>query len=384
MDSTMKTKTAVPAGAIPTSSFAQSIYWPFFLIAICGTPIARGHSQEQPPANVSAPREPDFNAPWPEAEKRGLWPVKKTGDVKTRPVAVTPPGAGEQPQAGGEATAPALTLAPPKTTKHEISVSGDFMLGEGTVSVPLGYSLRETLGSLADVPVLVAEADRSSIYFGGTISYSYGQAWYVDLTFLHGNSSGRQNLDAGWLGTIPSKFEITDDWLQAYVRYTFPRLRGKRFTAYLRAGASVVLADLEADAVSPAAGRYTQTDETRDILGNTGFGLGYSLYSSRRLRLIAQLEGEGFFGFRTQESQETLAANEGLSFKTATIDNTVYGSIGRLTLRYEHRLGSAGLFKLFADGGVQVRYTLISYPDATAPDELLWGPYVKLGLRYAF
>jgi len=366
-------------------SLASSTGMRFFVVAISVSVIARAHGQEaQLFPNFTMKSEPEYAVPLPDAEIKGTWLVGGAREEKLAIRATAQLDAVQQQQDPAVATTSLSTFAPPKSTKHEVSVSGDFTFGEGTVTLPLGYSLRETLGSVAGVSPLVAEADRSSVYFGTTISYSYGQAWYVDFSFARGESSGQQNLEAGWLGNIPSEFQITDNWLQAYMRYTFPRLRGKRLSAYLRFGASVVLAELEADAVSPAAGRYNQIDETRDILGNAGFGLGYSIYSSRRSRLLTQLEGEGLFGFRDQKSLESLSADEGLNFKPATIDNTLYGGIGRVTLRYELRLGRSGLFKLYADGGAQVRYTVISYPDATAPDELLWGPYVKLGFRYAF
>lgn len=259
------------------------------------------------------------------------------------------------------------------------------MLGQGTVTLPLGYSLDKTLGAQANVPVSAISADRSSVYFGGTLTYSYGQAWYVDLSFIHGSSSGSQSIDADWLGNLPSDFKITDDWMQVYLRYTFPRLRGKRLSAYMRVGASFVQSELTTDTESMAvAPRYSQEDTTEDMLGNLGFGLGYSLYTSRRARLGLQFEGEGFYGTRTQDSLEELSADEGLVFERATIDNNVYGGIGRLTLRYEYRLGKSGLFKIFGDVGGQMRYTLVEYPGTSAPSEMLWGPYVKLGLRYAF
>jgi hypothetical protein len=320
-----------------------------------------------------APREPDYNAPWGATAPK-VAPQPSATPAAQSPATVPP---------GAYSTAPP-TLRAPKSTKHEISVSGDLMMGQGTVTLPLGYSLKETLGGIASVPVSAFSADRNSIYFGGTVSYSYGQAWYIDLSFAHGESSGQQSIDTGWLGPMNSEFKITDDWLQAYVRYTFPRLRGKRFSAYLRAGGSFVQADLTDNASSPASGRYTQTDQTQDMLGNVGFGLGYSLYTTRRVRFGVQFEGEGFFGTRTQDSLEFLSADEGLVFESANINNTLYGGIGRATFRFEYRLGASGLFKVFADAGGQMRYTLISYPGASAADEMLWGPYIKLGIRYAF
>jgi hypothetical protein len=276
------------------------------------------------------------------------------------------------------------TLAPPKATKNEVSASADFMLGQGTVTLPVGYSLNQSLGGSAGNIVGAFSVPRNSTYYGGTISYSYGQAWYIDLSYEQGQSSGSQSINTGSLGSLASNFTINDTWYQAYVRYTFPSLRGKRFSAYLRAGVSFVQSDLADDASSPAIKRYTQKDTTQDELGNLGFGLGYSLYTSHRLKVGLQLEGEGFFGTRSQDSLETLSADVGVKFVSDTIDNTLYGGIARATVRFEYRLGQSGLFKIFGDLGVQGRYTMIQYPGASAPDEMLYGPYVKVGIRYAF
>jgi len=283
--------------------------------------------------------------------------------------------------AGDTLAAPPPVLQAPKPTKHEVSVSGDVMMGQGTVTLPLGYSVHNLIPSS---PEAAFSVPRNSTYYGGTISYSYGQAWYLDLSFAQGQSSGNQSIDTGWLGPMSSNFSINDTWYQLYVKYTFPRLRGKRFSAYFRAGASYVTADISDDAQSPAFGRYTQKDSTQDLLGNIGFGLGYSLYSTRHLRFGLQVEGEGFYGTRSQQTVETLSADPGLNFPQASIDNTLYGGIGRATMRLEYRLGQSGLFKIFAEAGAEGRYTTIDYPGATAPDELLWGPYAKLGIRYAF
>jgi len=413
----MKTKPAFDCGdAWPLPPLR--ITFLLLLVALCGAGVASAQSQAP---LLAAAGEPDYNAPWPDAQRKGLRPkavtppAARTAAPKAQAPTTSTPGARPaepdykapwgstttksqptpqpsapppvQPPTGvqpGAVPASPPVLRPPKSTKHEVSVSGDLTIGQGQVTLPLGYSLRETLGGLATVPVSAFSADRSSIYFGGTVSYSYGQAWYIDLSFAHGESSGQQSIDTAWLGPMDSEFKITDDWLQAYVRYTFPGLRGKRLSAYLRGGGSFVQADLKDDASSPAFGRYSQTDKTQDLLGNVGFGLGYSLYSTRRARLGLQFEGEGFFGVRTQDSLEFLSADYGLDFKTAKIDNTLYGGIGRITVRYEYRLGRSGLFKIFADGGGQMRYTLVSYPDAGSSTELLWGPYVKVGVRYAF
>lgn len=294
--------------------------------------------------------------------------------------AAPPPGT---PASDAGAMPPPMLQAP-KPTKNEVSVSGDVMLGSGTVTLPLGYSLQQSLGNNANSPVGAFSVPRSSTYYGGTISYSYGQAWYVDLSYAQGQSSGSQSIDTGWLGSLNSTFSINDTWYQVYIKYAFPQLRGKRLSAYLRVGASYVTAEIKDNATNPEQLRYTQADNTTDMLGNVGFGLGYSLYSTRHLRLGLQLEGEGFYGIRSQQSLESLSADQGVNFVSASIDNTLYGGIGRVTFRAEYRLGQSGLFKIFAEVGGEGRYTMITYPSASAPDELLWGPYAKLGIRYAF
>ena len=289
------------------------------------------------------------------------------------------------PTAAATAMPPPMLQAP-KPTKHEVSVSGDVMMGSGTITVPLAYSLNKSLGGTLVTPQTMS-VSRSSTYYGGTVSYSYGQAWYVDISFAQGQSSGNQAIKTGLLDTtpLPSTFSINDTWYQIFVKYTFPQLRGKRFSAYLRAGASFVSAELKDNSVLPDKTVYTQTDTTQDLLGNLGGGLGYTVYSSRHLRFGLQAELEAFYGIRTQDSKETLGLLVTSDIAVpASIDNTLYGGIGRVTARVEYRLGQSGLFKIFGEVGAEGRYTMIQYPGAGAPDEMLWGPYAKIGLRYAF
>jgi hypothetical protein len=75
-----------------------------------------------------------------------------------------------------------------------------------------------------------------------------------------------------------------------------------------------------------------------------------------------------------------------LDFKKANIDNTLYGGIGRATLRLEFILDRARAWTAYGEVGAQARYTVIDYPDAedSTPTELLWGPYAKIGMRYNF
>lgn len=299
------------------------------------------------------------------------------------PAPVQPPQTDAGIAQPSETNAPLLPeipeVAPPKATKHEVSVSGDFFLGEGTITLPFGYSIQQSLGGTGITPS-VGEADRSSLYYGGTVSYSFGQAWYFDLSYASGSSSGNPVI----IG-LPSTFTLDDTWYQGYIRYTFPGLRGRRLSAYLRAGASLVQSDLTWSTTLPQLGFYTQDNSAQDILGNLGFGVRYTIYANRRLSIGLQGEGEGFYGSRTQDSRETLTEDFGLEPVTVSLDNTLMGGIGRGTIRFEYRVGSSGLFRVYVDAGFQARFTIIDYPQGGGSEnELLWGPYAKLGMRYSF
>lgn len=329
---------------------------------------------------------------WPsDATAKELLAQAQRGTGAPTAAPVTVPAAALAPASANQ-SAPELDsltiepLVPPKTTKHEVSAAADFLYGQGTVTLPAGFGLKEALGIEGFQPSAIS-ADRNSTYYGGTVTYSYGQAWHFDFSFVHGESSGDTKLDADWLGELPTNFTITDDWFQGYLRYTFPSLRGKKFFAYLRAGVSFVQADLSVkDALLPSGDLYSQEDSTQDVMGNFGFGLGYLLKSAPRFRLAIQLEAEGFYGSRTQDSEEKLKQADGLRIGTAQIDNTLYGGIVRLTLRLEKPLSRSGLFKLFLDAGVQAKFTIVDYDDTatSVPSEFLWGPYARLGVLYNF
>ena len=301
------------------------------------------------------------------------------------------PGGGPAPGTQASKGAPDLFEPPPvKPTRNEISVSGDYLFGQGTVTFPELFSLQNSgRGSSPDVGI----AERKSDYIGTTISYSFGQAWYLDLSYARGHSSATgpirfPNLIGAPPLDLATTFTINDDWYQAYVRYTFPALRFTRLSAYLRAGVSFVQADLRATNTGPESpdGFYKQTDRTEDILGNVGFGLVYFVYRSNRAKLGLQLEGEGFYGHRSQDSREDLDTVDPSRIVNARIDNDLYGGLGRSTVRFEYALGRRGVFKLTADAGMEVKYTRIQYSDfgIGTRDELLWGPYAKIGLKYSF
>jgi hypothetical protein len=336
-------------------------------------------------ANAS---DPDPNAPWPEAEKSGRQPQSKapaksavTTPTPAIPAAASPVPAESPAGLGTVATLPAL--AAPKPTKHQVSISADYFLGQGDVTLPLGFGL---VNAGLSGNATVAKPERDSDYIGATVSYSYGQAWFLDLGYAQGETSGNVDVDLGQL--FPSSFTIEETIYQAYLRYTPPALRGKRLSAYVRAGVSYVDSELTDQLTIPQQGLYQETVEGTDLLGNVGFGLGYRLYSSGRFRLGLQAEAEGFYGNRSQDITESFP-QQGTYFPTVTIDNTLYGGIGRATVRVEYRLGRSGLLRAFLDAGAQMKFTRINYPSAPGFaeddfDELLWGPYAKLGFSYSF
>ncbi|MGH7981203.1 MAG: hypothetical protein ACREE6_17645, partial [Limisphaerales bacterium] len=127
---------------------------------------------------------------------------------------------------------------------------------------------------------------------------------------------------------------------------------------------------------------YTEHDNTLDLLGNLGFGLTYSLYSTVRLKVGLQLEGEGLGGDRWQDITEKYVPSA-LTGKT-TITDTVYGTIGDLTLHADFRLGQTGRWKMTADAGMMTKYSFVTYPDFGTKEELLYGPYVKVGASFVF
>lgn len=311
------------------------------------------------------------------ATEPGTQPTPTT-PLSAAPTQPVPTGAAAPPPTG--MAAPLIPLAAPlkKEGNQDVTVSGDFFMGQGTISLPFGYSIERALGDSGLKQV--ALADRSSLYYGGTVSYTYGRKWYFDVSYAMGSSTG----DPVILG-LPSTFTLNDTLYQGYVRYTFPRLRGRRLSAYLRAGASFVQSDMQWQTVIPFFGIYEQANNSTDILGNLGFGVRYTIYTNRRLTIGLQGEGEGFYGTRSQESTENLPENYGYQKVPVTINNTLMGGIGRGTVRFDYRLGKASPFRIYGDVGFQAKFTVVNYPQGGgSANEMLWGPYAKLGLRYSF
>lgn len=293
-------------------------------------------------------------------------------------------------------TTPTLTLpglpVQPTVYKNEISASADFMYGTGTITVPIGYGLKASSSGAAQFPVSAVSADRSTIYYGGTISYSFGRSWYLDFSGENGRSTGSTSItipNVGGSGAFPASFSVNDTLYTIYLRYNFQNfLAGTRFRAYLRGGVSLVEATLLTandnipGSHTPPGGLYTEHDDTFDVLGNFGFGLTYSLYSTVRLKVGLQLEGEGFAGNRSQDIDEQFVPDN-LTGKT-TINNTVYGAIGRLMLHADYRLGQSGRWKLTGDVGMMTKNSFVTYPDFGTKGETLYGPYAKAGLSFIF
>ena len=308
---------------------------------------------------------------------------------QTQPEATTTPA--NNTSTGNAATdlsmpAPAgKEITKPKVFKNEVGVTADFMYGDGTVTIPIGFALAKALPGGGLSPQVVS-GNRSTVYYGGTVSYSYGRSWYLDFSYENGVSTGSQQIDIN--NTIPGhftgNFDYKDNWYQLYLRYNFQNLlSGTRFKAYLRGGVSLVDATMTVKDVSDSPSVYNQNDDTTDILGNLGFGLTYSLYARPRFKVGLQVEGEGFYGARSQTSTEHLPLSSDLTVNSS-IDNDLYGGIGRATVHADWRLGQAGRWRLMADVGIQYKYTMVSYSGASAPDETLWGPYAKVGISYVF
>ncbi len=299
-------------------------------------------------------------------------------------------------------------VAPRHATKNEVSISGDFLEGFGHVTVPFGFALATKNEIYASSRTVESPDRQSSDEYGGTLSYSFGQAFYLDLSYETGDTSGASTIPSlpftSMSGTLPSTFTVKDDTYQAYIRYVPVRLRGAKTFAYLRGGVTYVKTTLSENAALPLGlGNYNQQDKDEDIIGNVGAGVGHWLHRGDRFKYGLQLEGEGFFGYRDQNDTESVISGGVPTPGNADFYNEIYGGIGRATLRFEWKLNHSGLLKLYGDAGVEAKITEIDYssgnygaytqPQNGTPinlqnpgthDELIWGPYVKLGLSYDF
>lgn len=279
-----------------------------------------------------------------------------------------------------------------KPRRNEISVSGDFLYGQGHVTMPFFFSLREAPG-YGNLQPFVANPPRHSDYYGATLSYSRGPSWSLEASYAHGTSSGNVDIQGNIFDLTTTAFSIDDDDYQLFIKYVPKWLLTTPYFGYLRAGASYVDATLKDSAVfPPPINSYNQTDQTTDILGNLGFGFGYYIHKGDIFRLALQVEGEGFYGHRSQDSQENVTAPPpAATAPSVSLGNDLYGGIGRGTVRFQWALaeGKYGLLKVYSDIGVEAKYTIINYSASAnfaggSYDELLWGPYVKVGLRFDF
>lgn len=264
-----------------------------------------------------------------------------------------------------------------KAVRHEVSLSADYLYGLGKVGIPFNFS--GALGESFDKQV--NEADRKSSFYGATLSYSVSQAWYVDASFATGKTTGTMTPDAL---SIAMPFTIDESTYQGFMRYNFPGLRGKRFSAYMRLGLTYTQADVTGFTDQTASQWYGIKNTTEDLLGNLGFGMSYTLFTGLHARLAAQAEGEGFFGQRSQSPKELLVAESNIRAEETSFENLVGGGVGRVTLRYQYRFGGTGRLRAFVDAGVQGKYTAIHYKGVGTFNELLWGPYTRVGLGYSF
>lgn len=272
----------------------------------------------------------------------------------------------------------------PGGMQHEVAVSGDILFGFGHATVPFNYAFaKDPVMSAAGVRPQVGSLSRESVYYGTTVSYAYRQTWHVDFSYAHGDSSRDVDVPMGPGLEVPADFDIEDDWLQLGLRYAIPGLSGPRWSTYVRAGVSYVTADLSTASTGVAAGLYRQNDDTEDIFGSLGIGAALNLINGQRAKLGLRLDAEGFYGSRSHDITEELPGS-GQSYPSADIDTTLYGGFGCATVRFDYAFGRLGRLKAFVDGGVQLRYTEVDYDDEGTSDEVLWGPFVKVGFRYQF
>jgi len=305
-----------------------------------------------------------------------------------------------QAQVSTNELASALASEDDRPRLRNVTVYGDYLQGLGHITLPVGFALDG-----AAIGRTVASPDRSSTYYGGSVSWQAFEGIGFDIAYTQGTSSGNftfqpeKYFPGRWpQAAITSTFTLDDTWLQAYMRYKLPPIFGRRIGVYLRGGVTYMDASYEGIS-QPSQAFYRNIGTIRDITGNVGFGVDYGFRPIKGIRPAIVFEGEGFAGIRSREfNEETLA----ISGKN-TMDNMVYGGLVRLLARAEYRFGKGERWRALLEGGVQARMMFESYgaPDRTLSDEagnpiasgsfesgmksdLLWGPYVRAGLRYSF
>jgi len=294
-----------------------------------------------------------------------------------------------------------------KILDHEIGVSGDFLYGNGYVQLPIGEALfrgtelRENIG----IGKFTTADRKSALYYGGTLSGSIGKTWYLDVSYSRGTTEGSlQDLNVFGLSSdsVKSDYKLSDQYYQMYGKYAFPQFSGTRFAAYLRLGATY--SENSASVTYEYLGFKGGFESTsNDYLGNIGLGGEYYVYRGDSFKVTTVIEGEGFGGLRTSSIQEKI--DLGVIYSAAMDqDSLVYGGLGRGVLRLVKTLGQEGRWKLNVDVGFQGKYLINEYdsmansitrkelredPESDSRqnvhgNELLWGPYGRVGLSYSF
>jgi len=303
-----------------------------------------------------------------------------------------------QAQVSTNALASALESEDDRPRLRNVTVYADYLQGLGHISLPVGFALDG-----AAIGRTVASPDRESSYYGGSVSWQAFEGIGFDIAYTQGTSSGNFTFQPEKNGRWPqaainSAFTLDDTWLQAYMRYKLPPIFGRRIGVYLRGG--VTYMDAEYEGISePSQAFYRNIGSIRDITGNVGFGIDYGFRPIKGIRPAIVFEGEGFGGLRSREFSEQTLAISGEN----SMDNMVFGGLVRMLVRAEYRFGKGERWRAMLEGGVQARMMFESYgtPDRTLIDEqnnpipdsafqsgtesdLLWGPYVRAGLRYSF
>jgi hypothetical protein len=289
---------------------------------------------------------------------------------------------------------------PVRDRRHRVAASADYLFGFGHVDLPRGWSYLTVEPTIPDFGGF-EKSDRESDYVGATVSYAWNNRIFVEGSYIKGRTSGTESLE--WL--VPSSdaeasYRLDDEWYQIHLRLLLSRPEA-RLSTFIRLGVSYVESDSRAanlaflDVLKNEL--YERFESSTDLLGGIGFGFAYELYATRSVSLRAQLEGEGFYGKRDQSLRERLRDQQGRNVTLPEAD--IYGGQARLTVRLDllpvRRLDA---LRGYVDVGVQSRYTELRYPAATIPaisgesvrfekhsaNELLWGPYVKVGLNYSF
>jgi hypothetical protein len=291
-----------------------------------------------------------------------------------------------------------------KETHNEISIPATFSDENGNIILPFGNSLKETPNGIKlKLSPTSGSPNGQEDFFGVTLSHSFNQEWYTDFAYSHGSMSGDFTtlLPSSLAGfqqffNLKGNFDLSDDWYQLYVRYFIPQTRGHRVLVYLRAGASYIDTTLNINGAQSGSrsfpSSYILKDDFQDLRGNLGYGVAMPITFidlGSHFRFLLLQEGEGFYGERFQSISENLTFGGGyarldMNGPKVPVDNSLYGGLGRLTFRSQYNFGQGGLFSLFCDAGIEVRYTRIEYSNLGTFGELLWGPYIRVGARYSF